>query len=78
MSDQEISPERTADYRKYPKGPNFKLIVALACVVLLLGMVAAYFFLRSDARRVVPHQANPEPNSLNRPPPAASLGTRAA
>jgi hypothetical protein len=57
----------TADYRKYPKGPNFLLIVILACVVLLLVMVAAVLFLRTDGKKVVPAHVNPTPNSLVRP-----------
>jgi flagellar basal body-associated protein FliL len=66
----------TADYRKYPKGPNFTLIVVLATVVLLAIMVAAVLFLHKDAGKVDPHGPNPTPNSLYRPSlPAASPST---
>ena len=67
----------TADYRKYPKGPNFTLIVALASVFLILALIAGVVFLHYDARKVDPHRPNPEPNSLYLPalpsptPPAA-------
>ena len=57
----------TANYRKYPKGPNFGLIVVLATVFLVLAMIAAVVFLHFDARKVDPHKPNPEPNSLYLP-----------
>lgn len=57
----------TADYRKYSKGPNFLGIVIGSGVVILLVIVAVYFFLRSEAGKVVPHTPNPTPNSLSRP-----------
>lgn len=46
----------TADYRKYPKGPNFGLIVALACVAGLLCLLLAYFVIRSDGKHLIPLQ----------------------
>lgn len=46
----------TADYRKYPKGPNFGLIVGLACVAGLLCLLLAYFVIRGQGRHIVPLQ----------------------
>ena len=57
----------TADYRKYPKGPSFGLIVALAAVFILIGAVAVVLFLRFNATKVDPHGKNPTPNSLSVP-----------
>ena len=44
----------TADYRKYPKGPNFLLIVILSGLALVIFMLVAYFLVRGDGRRVIP------------------------
>ena len=52
----------TANYRPYPKGPNFGLIVALACIAMLLVFAAALFVLRGD-RRLLPHRPDPHPTS---------------
>jgi hypothetical protein len=63
----------TADYRKYPKGPKFGMIVAGAAVFLVLALVAILMFLHRDAAKVDPHRPNPTPNSWVRPllmPPA--------
>ena len=49
-ADHKINP--TADYRKYPKGPNFGLIVGLACAVLLIVLFGAWLLFRSDPRLV--------------------------
>jgi hypothetical protein len=57
----------TADYRKYPKGPNFLLIVLLACAVLLVCMAAAVFVVGGFGKKMVPQTPNPTPNSLVRP-----------
>lgn len=56
-----------ADYRKYPKGPNFLLIVILACVVVLIVLAIAVFILGGHGRRMLPHGPNPTPNSLVQP-----------
>ncbi len=52
----------TANYRPYPKGPNFGLIVALACIAMLLLFVVALFVLHGD-RKLLPHRADPHPTS---------------
>ena len=57
----------TADYRKYPKGPNFLGIVIGSTVLMILLFIVAYFFLHRDAAKVMPHPASPTPNSLSRP-----------
>ena len=57
----------TADWRKYPKGPNFFGIVIGSSVVLVLILIAAWFVLRADGRKMIPHGPNPEPNSLVQP-----------
>jgi hypothetical protein len=57
----------TDSWRKYPKGPNFFGIVVGASVVLVLLLIAAWFVLRADGRKMIPHGPNPEPNSLVQP-----------
>ena len=61
-------PDPTADYRPYPKGPNFKLIVALFCITILVLLIGSWWFLRENPR-VVPDAHGPQPNpSLSTPP----------
>ncbi len=57
----------TADWRKYPKGPNFLGIVIGASVFILIGFVVAWFVLRSDGSKMLPHGPNPTPNSMVQP-----------
>ena len=57
----------TADYRKYPKGPNFLAVVIAFCVVILLVIIAALLFLRHDASKAMPHSPTANPNSLVQP-----------
>jgi hypothetical protein len=45
----------TADYRKYPKGPNFLLIVILSLIVLFFGLIAAYVILRHEGSKLMLH-----------------------
>ncbi len=66
------SPDPTADYRKYPKGPNFLLIVILSSVVLLIVLAIAVFVVGGDGRKLIPHGPNPTPNSLAAPPALSS------
>ncbi len=62
------APDPTADYRKYPKGPNFLLIVLLSCAAFLVILAAAVFFLHTRAgSKAVPHGPNPQPNSQVQP-----------
>ncbi len=65
MPIQKKSP--TDNWRKYPEGPNFLGIVIGSSVVLVLLMIAAWFVLRADGRKMIPHGPNPEPNSLVQP-----------
>jgi hypothetical protein len=53
----------TADYRTYPKGPNFGLIVALFCVTIILIFLGAFVVLKINGRHLMPHKPNPQPNA---------------
>lgn len=57
----------TADYRKYPKSPNFLLVVILASIALLIILVAAVVLIGHRGRKMEPHAPNPTPNSLAQP-----------
>ncbi len=57
----------TADYRKYPKGPNFLGIVIGSAVVIVIIIIATLIFLKHDAGKVIPHAHAGEPNSLVQP-----------
>ena len=63
----------TADYRKYPKGPNFLAVVIAFCAVILLVIIAALIFLKRDAAKAVPHSPTATPNSLVQPLPVKPL-----
>ena len=45
------APDPTADYRKYPKGPNFLLIVILSSVVLFNAAFLCYKQILADSIR---------------------------
>ena len=49
----------TADYRKYPKGPNFFGIVMGACLALLLILGAALLFLTDFGKHLLRHTNPP-------------------
>jgi hypothetical protein len=57
----------TADYRKYPKGPNFLLIVVLASIAIIVLLIAGVLLVGGHGRSLVPHRPNPTPNSLVQP-----------
>ena len=57
----------TADYRKYPKGPNFLGIVLGSCVFLIIAFIVAYIVLHKDAGKMPPHAPDRTPNSLYQP-----------
>ncbi len=57
----------TADYRKYPKGPNFLGIVIGSAVVIVIIIIATLIFLKHDASKVIPHSHSATPNSSVRP-----------
>ena len=61
------TPDPTADYRKYPKGPNFLGIVIGFAVFILLFLLVAVYFLKHDAKKVDPHAPTSTPNSLVMP-----------
>lgn len=67
MSTANSPQDPTADYRKYPKGPNFLLIVILASIAILIFLVAAVFVVGHKGKGLEPHPPNPTPNSLVQP-----------
>jgi len=69
MSNGEEQTGATANWRKYPKGPNFGLIVGLSCVALLVILFGAWFLLRMNPK-MVPDAHGPQPasKSLSTPP----------
>jgi hypothetical protein len=68
MSNPNSPQDPTADYRKYPKGPNFLLIVILASVAILIILAIGVFVVGGDGRKLIPHGPNPTPNSMLAPP----------
>jgi hypothetical protein len=63
-----------ADWRKYPKGPNFLGIVLGACAFILIAFVVLWFVVRRDGQKMIPHGPNPTPNSLVQPLNGGSAG----
>jgi hypothetical protein len=68
----------TADYRKYPKGPNFLLIVILSCIAIVVLLSAAVFLIGGHGKTMEQHPPNPTPNSLVVPLPAQELSNQQA
>jgi hypothetical protein len=67
-------PISTADYRKYPKGPNFLLVVILSVITILVFLVGAYLLLSEDGRKLLPGlHHNPHPTSYTRPPASSTM-----
>ena len=68
-------PTSTSDYRKYPKGPNFLLIVILSGVLLLLFIIGAYFLLGHEGTKLLPrvHPKSAEPHSYLVQPASRSV-----
>jgi hypothetical protein len=58
-------PPSTGNYRRYPKGPSFGLVVVLAGVVLIIIFIVAYFFVMGHGSRMLPraHPRKAEPTS---------------
>jgi uncharacterized membrane protein len=67
MSSPNNSQDPTSNYRKYPKGPNFLLIVVLSSVILVVLLVLAVFLVHQKGKSMEPHPSNPTPNSLVQP-----------
>jgi hypothetical protein len=64
MSNRNPTPEDpTANWRKYPKSPNFLGIVIGSSVAIIVLLFAAWLLLGRDARKMIPHGPNPQPNS---------------
>ena len=66
MTDSNKNANSIPDWRKYPKAPNFFGIVIGASIFLVLALVVAYFLLRTDGSKLIPHP-NRTPNSLMQP-----------
>jgi hypothetical protein len=67
-------PISTADYRKYPKGPNFLLVVILSMVAILIFFVGAYLLLSDEGRKLLPGlHHNPHPTSYVLPNAPSTL-----
>ncbi len=56
-------PTSTANYRKYPKGPNFLLVVILAGVAMIAVCLIAVLVLRSEGKKLVPKVPDKHPTS---------------
>jgi hypothetical protein len=67
VPEQQKPQDPTADYRPYPKGPNFLLIVLMACGVMLVVLIAAVFLVGDKGRQLIPHKPTATPNSLVQP-----------
>ena len=52
----------TADYRPYPKGPNFLGIVIGFCVAILVVVVVALVLLHTAGKKIFPMKTNPTPS----------------
>jgi hypothetical protein len=63
-------PTSTADYRKYPKGPNFGLIVILFGVTIIVMLFGAWLLLSDTGKKLIPGRHNPHPNSYVLPAPS--------
>jgi len=55
--------ESPEDGGKAPNGPNFGLIVALACVAILVCLGLAFLLIPSAARLIHPAHPDPHPTS---------------
>ena len=66
----------TANYRKYPKGPNFGLIVILASIaIIVLLALGVLYFKTAAGKKGIPVHPNPTPNaSLQLSPGSLRLG----
>ncbi len=67
MPDPNLDP--TAGYTTPPKGPNFGLIVAMACVAFLILLVVAVLLIHAKGTKIAPHPPNPTPNAFVQPMP---------
>jgi hypothetical protein len=66
MSDSNNNSNSIPAWRKYPKSPNFFGIVVGSSIFLLVALALAYFLLRTDGSKLIPHR-NPTPNSMVQP-----------
>jgi hypothetical protein len=58
-------PPPAGNYRLYPKGPSFGLIVVMAAIVLIIIFIVAYFFVMGHGSGMLPrsHPRKAEPTS---------------
>jgi hypothetical protein len=70
----------TSNYRLYPKGPNFLLIVVLSTVVILLFLLVAYLVIGDAGTSLLPRvqPKNQEPTSYLVRPGTDRPGGRAS
>ena len=61
-------PVSTADYRKYPKGPNFLLIVVLFAVTIVVILLGAWFLIGDKGKKLLPGRHTDHPTSYVLPP----------
>ena len=54
----------TADYRKYPKGQPFGVIVALSAFTILVVIALGIFFIHERGKHMPAHKPDLTPNSL--------------
>ncbi len=52
----------TADYRPYPKGPNFLGIVIGFCIAILLVVIAALILIYGAGKKIFPIKTNSTPS----------------
>ncbi len=52
----------TADYRRYPKGPNFLNVVLGCCFVILIIVVATIFVLHRGGKNIFPMKTRTTPS----------------
>ena len=52
----------TADYRSYPKGPNFLAVVIGFCVMILIVVVATIFVLHRGGKNIFPMKTRATPS----------------
>jgi hypothetical protein len=56
-------PSSTSDYRQHPKGPNFRLIVILAGVAMIVIFIAAVLILKGGGKKLLPKVPDQHPTS---------------
>jgi hypothetical protein len=60
-------PTSTADYRKYPKGPNFGLIVVLFGITIIVILAGAWLLIGRKGKKLLPEAHTSHPTSQETP-----------